>query len=551
VNELEQLQAENHALRARGDALEARVADMFLRNTAVKLLIDPEGCAADGSAPGAIVDANEAAASFYGFSRAELQHMNIMDLNQLPRELVQREMERARAEQRSCFEFKHRLRSGAVRDVQVYSGPCQVGERQLLFSIICDITERNKLAEQLAHAQRMEALGRLAGGVAHDFNNLLTTVEIISAIIGKRVERGQDVQGELAELGDLVTRGEGLTRQLLAFCRRQVMRTVLVDVAEVVAGMQQLLERLTDTRGARAHERIELHVDITTQPAPVVCDPSQIEQVVLNLALNGRDAMPSGGRLDLSVAHASVDDAQAQRLGVAAGAFVLLTVADEGVGIEPAQQRQVFEPFFTTKPTGQGTGLGLATAYGIVRQSGGAITLESAPGMGSTFSVWLPLACARSVGLSEPAPGQAPTPAVAAPRTGADDVQTILLADDDASIRRAIRLVLETAGYLVLDACDGQHGLELARAHRGGLDLLLTDVVMPRVGGRELARDVVRAHPHVRVLFMSGHVDSPAVGHGMLDVAGAFLAKPFTLEVLLAKVRAVLEAPSRHPSVPG
>jgi two-component system cell cycle sensor histidine kinase/response regulator CckA len=541
-------------LRARVAELEDTVADMFQRNTAVKLLIDPEG--------GAIVDANEAAAAFYGYSREELVRMTIKDLNQLPKELVQREMERAGSERRSYFEFKHRLRSGDVRDVQVYSGPCRVGGRRLLFSVICDITERNRLAEQLGHAQRMEALGRLAGGVAHDFNNLLMTVEIIAAIVGKRAERGQDVRAEVDELRDLVTRGEGLTGQLLAFCRRQVMRTVLVDLAELVAGMRQLLTRLVCTAAPSTRatasamvpvepgqgERpivLELDLDLADGPAHVIGDPSQLEQVVLNLALNGRDAMPQGGRLVIRVRHAAVAEAQAASLGVKPGGFVVLTVSDEGMGIEPALQRHVFEPFFTTKPTGQGTGLGLATAYGIVHQSGGAITLTSAPGAGSTFLVWLPDASEAASGVIGAAPG---TTSVRPAAPAAEE--TILVVDDEASIRRGVRQVLESAGYQVIEASDGREGLAVLREHHGPIDLLLTDVVMPRVGGRELARDVVRERPAVRVLFMSGYVDTPAVDHGMLDVAEWFLSKPFTADGLLAKVREVLNAPSRHPAPP-
>jgi two-component system cell cycle sensor histidine kinase/response regulator CckA len=534
--------------RRRALALEDTVADMFQRNSAVKLLIDPAG--------GSIVDASEAAAEFYGYSRDELVRMTIMDLNQLPNELVEREMERARSERRGYFEFKHRLRSGDVRDVQVYSGPCRVDGRQLLFSVICDISERNRLAEQLAHAQRMDALGRLAGGVAHDFNNLLTTVEIIAAIVGKRTERGQDVRAEVDELRDLVTRGEGLTRQLLAFCRRQVMRTVLVDLAEVVTGMERLLARLVctsppgggdDVPGtaapARSPRPVRLELDVSAGPAPVIGDPTQLEQVVLNLALNGRDAMPEGGRLAIRVEPQPVPAARAATLGVKPGDYVVLTVTDEGVGIEVAQQRHVFEPFFTTKPTGLGTGLGLATAYGIVHQSGGTITLASAPGQGSTFQVWLPRASAASHGLIAAPAGD---PALAQARAGGHE--TILLVEDEPSIRRGIRAVLEAAGYQVIEAADGAAGLSVARANRGAIALLLTDVVMPRVGGRELARDVVREQPEVRVLFMSGYVDSPVVDLGLLDVAEAFLAKPFTTETLLARVRKVLDAPSRHPT---
>jgi PAS domain S-box-containing protein len=535
-------------LRARVTELEATVADMFQRNTAVKLLIDPEG--------GHIVDANEAAAAFYGFSREELARMTIMDLNQLPNELVQREMERAGSERRSYFEFKHRLRSGELRDVQVYSGPCRVGERRLLFSVICDITERNRLADQLGHAQRMDALGRLAGGVAHDFNNLLMAVEIIAAVVGKRAERGQDVRAEVDELRDLVGRGEGLTRQLLAFCRRQVMRTVLVDLAEVVAGMQQLLTRLVCSAApagaapaSAAPARpvvldLDLDLGASAGAAHVIGDPSQLEQVVLNLALNGRDAMPEGGRLAIRVRHVVLAEPRATSLGLKPGGHVVLTVSDEGVGMEPAQLRHVFEPFFTTKPSGQGTGLGLATAYGIVHQSGGVIRVESTPGAGSSFEVWLPHASEAARGVIA-VPGAA-RPAVLVP----DAEETILVVDDEASIRRGVRQVLESAGYQVIEAHDGRDGLEVARAHRGPIDLVLTDVVMPRAGGRELARDVVRDRPTVRVLFMSGYVDSPAVDQGMLDVGEWFLAKPFTADGLLAKVVEVLNAPRRHPSPP-
>ncbi len=515
-------------LLAENAALRAQVDDMFTRNTAVKLIIDPDG--------GAIVDANPAAAAFYGWSQAELRQLTIMDLNQLPTELIQREMDRAREERRSYFEFKHRLRSGEVRDVQVYSGPCTIDGRRVLFSVICDITERNQLAEQLGHAQRMEALGRLAGGVAHDFNNLLTTVEILSGIIGKRAGRGQDVRSEVAELGDLVTRGEGLTRQLLAFCRRQVMRTVLVDLAEVLSGMEVLLARLIG-------DPVELRIDVAAKPVPVIGDPLQLEQVVLNLALNGRDAMPGGGRLVLAVSHAPVDEARAASMGVVAGSFVLLTVTDDGVGIDADKQRHIFEPFYTTKRIGEGTGLGLATAYGIVRQSGGAITLESVPGRGSTFRVWLPRAHESAAALAPPV--------VARGAEATGGAETILVAEDEPSIRRAIRQVLEDAGYHVLECSDGHHGLEVARAHGARIDLLLTDVVMPRAGGRELARELTRLRPELRVLYMSGHVDSPAVDQGMRDVAEAFLAKPFTGDLLLVKLREVLLAPSRHPAQDG
>jgi len=516
----ESVPGELDRLHRRVAALEEQVSGMFAANTAIKLIIDPDG--------GAIVAANPAAASFYGYPIEELTRLRITDLNQLPDELVQREMTRAQGGQRGAFEFIHRLKSGELRHVEVYSTPCPVEERKLLFSIIFDITERKRLAEELAQTQRMDALGRLAGGVAHDFNNLLTTVEMLRALIERKVSRGMSVESDLAELKGAVARGAAFTAQLLAFCRRQPVAPVLVDLSHVVGELEPIVRRI-------AAERVTLTI-FTPDSAPVVADRSQLEQVILNLAINATDAMPHGGALTVTVGGESLDPAAAARLGVTAGEMVVLRVEDTGVGIEPALHERIFEPFFTSKPSGRGTGLGLATVYGIARQSGGAVAVDSSPGEGAVFRVWLPRA------RVEPRP----LPLVRGVRAVVGGEETILVAEDEMTSRNAIVHLLEEVGYRVIAAGDGESALASAGAHDGPLHLLLSDVVMPIMGGPELARAILRERPEVRVLYMSGYVDSPIVDHGLLDASHCLLAKPFSLDELLQAVRQVLDSPARR-----
>jgi len=492
---------------------------MFTANRAVKLFIDPDN--------GAIVDANPAAAAFYGYSIEELVQLKITDLNQLPDELVRREMERARGERRTFFEFMHRLKSGEMRHVEVYTGPCRVSGRQLLFSIIVDISERKRLADELAQTQRMDALGRMAGGVAHDFNNLLTTIEMLRSLIERKLYRGHSVDSDLTELKNAVARGAAFTSQLLAFCRRQPIAPVLVDVAGVVRQLEPILHRL-------AAEHVQLAI-AAPDNAPVVADRSQLEQVILNLAINATDAMPHGGTLTMSVSEEVLAPPTAARLGIAPGKLVQLCVEDTGIGIAPELHERIFEPFFTGKPSGRGTGLGLATVYGIAKQSGGAVAVESAPGEGAVFRVWLPRARAEAV----------PLPLEGGISAASGGEETILVAEDEETSRNAIVRLLTEVGYRVLEAPDGQKALAAARAHTGPIHLLLSDVVMPVMGGLELARILLRERPHLRVLYMSGYVDSPIVDHGLLDASQRLLAKPFGLDDLLRAVRQVLDGLAR------
>jgi len=515
-----ELASENRALRRRVEELERRQEATFEATSAVKLVLDP--------ATGEIVDTNQAARDFYGYSREEFASLKITDLNRLPPELVLRELEAARAEQRSYFEFKHRLKSGVVRDVQVYSGPVQYGDRRLLHSIICDITVRTQLAEQLAHSQRMDALGRLAGGVAHDINNLLTALDMLSSLIRGDIAHGRAVDGHLTEIEALTQRGAALTQQLLAYCRRQIMEPSLLDLAVVIPGLENLLRRLLSAD-------IKLTVTIRDAPLLVVADATRVEQVFLNLVLNARDAMPTGGSIELAAQRLELSAAQRDALGVEWSSAVHVLVRDDGVGMDAETLRHAFDPFFTTKLPGEGTGLGLSTAFGIVEQSGGRMQVESNVGAGTTFEVYLPSAQGQSL-LPEPEE----------PGAGGAGNETLLLVDDDADVRGTLARVLEAHGYRVYQAEDSPTAMAQLQLHGAQIALIISDVVMPKESGPELIQRARARWPELRVLYISGFLEFPHVSLGLKGVGEPLLAKPFPASRLVSKVREVLDASARR-----
>src|SRR5213592_1044324 len=373
--------------------------------------------------------------------------------------------------------------------------------------------ERRRLEEQLAHSQRMEAVGRLAGGIAHDFNNVLTAVLGSIELLLLDEPPGRPHREELDIIRDAATRAKDLIRQLLAFSARQVLQPAAVDLNRLVRDVAKMLRRLIG-------EDIKLETLLAPELGAVRVDAGQMEQVLVNLAVNARDAMPEGGRLTIKTDN--VD---------AGGSQVLLHVSDSGVGMDEEVQAHMFEPFFTTKPRGKGSGLGLATVYGIVRQSGGHIAVDSAPGRGATFRIYLPRVEAPLD------PTDRPTP-VTAPAAGSE---TILLVEDEHLVRLLARKVLERAGYRVLVAAGGAEALDLAERYAGTIHLLLTDVVMPGMNGRELIRRLAPLRPDLRVLYMSGYADEAVAQHGVLDPGTAFLQKPFTPGGLADKVRGVLD----------
>lgn len=428
------------------------------------------------------------------------------------------------AARRPCQnEYRIRTRDGRWRWILDIAHGVYGSDGSLLAieGFVTDVDDRHRLEEQLAHATRLDGIGRLAGGVAHDFNNYLSVVVALSGLVRGQLPEGCPARADVDNIESASMKAAELTNQLLSFARKQVLRTVVLSVNEVVLEMDRLLRR---TLGA--------HIEFTTVLAPDLwlteVDRSQLEQVLLNLAVNARDAMAAGGKLVIETANASFDAArQPDHADVKAGEWVTIAVSDTGTGIPPEVQARLFEPFFTTKSTG--TGLGLATTYGAVKQAGGHIFVDSEVGRGTTFKVYLPRSVAQ--------PAKTTTLVRLRPTRG----ETILLVEDNASLRSVVQRHLHQLGYRVLAAADGAEALEIARAHAGEIHLLLTDVVMPQMGGRALAITLTKDRPTARVLYLSGYAES-SVTHGLPGPGAGLLPKPFTPEQLQAKLREVLDA---------
>ena len=385
-----------------------------------------------------------------------------------------------------------------------------------------DITDARLMEEQLRQSQKMDAVGRLAGGIAHDFNNLLAVIIGYSEMLRRRDPTGPQ-SGKIGEIETAAQRAAALTRQLLAFSRKQVLAPKVLDVGVILKDVGQMLRRLLE-------ENVRLTVSVEAGLECIQADPVQIEQVVMNLAVNARDAMPAGGELTLSARNVTVDATNpAPRAGIPHGSYVALAVKDVGCGMSEEVLSHMFEPFFTTKESGRGTGLGLATVYGIVKQTGGHIAVDSVRDGGSTFTVFLPAVAELAV---EPVPA----PPTVLPRGDA----TILLVEDEPSLRALTVEVLEEGGYRVLEAEDGTAALEVARAHPGDIDLVISDVIMPRMGGPALAKRLAVDRPGAKVLFVSGYTADTMARQGVLDEGVLLLLKPFTPEALLVKVADVL-----------
>jgi len=396
--------------------------------------------------------------------------------------------------------------------------------------LLKDIAERRQLEEQLRQSQKMDAVGRLAGGIAHDFNNLLTVIAGRAQMILARLRPEEPIHRDATLVRTTADRAAALTQQLLAFSRKQVLQPQVLDLNAVMTAMEPMLSRLIG-------EDIELAVVPTKGLDRVKADPGQIEQVIVNLVVNSRDAMPQGGRLTIETANVELDEAYARRhVAVPAGQYVMLAVSDNGVGMDESTCSRVFEPFFTTKEQGKGTGLGLATVYGIVKQSGGDIRLYSEVGAGTTFKIYLP----RIAELVAPA-DPAASPVIPVPRGD----ETVLLVEDEPEVRDLAREILEGGGYTVLQACDAQEAVFLAERHSGAIHLLLTDVIMPRQSGRALVERLQPLRPEMQVLYMSGYTNEAIVRHGVLDPDTLFIQKPFSPAGLGHKVRAAIDGASR------
>jgi two-component system cell cycle sensor histidine kinase/response regulator CckA len=401
-------------------------------------------------------------------------------------------------------------------------------------STVEDITERRrseealrKSEEQLRQWQKVEAIGRLAGGIAHDFNNLLMTIKGCSEILLQECDAQDPRREEAEEIQKAAERATSLTRQLLAFGRRQILQPQVLNLNKVVANMNKMLQRVIG-------EDIQLLTVLEPKLGPMKVDPGQIEQVIMNLAVNARDAMPRGGKLTIETANVLLDEDYAQRhVSVKPGSYVMLAVSDNGCGMDKETQSHLFEPFFTTKEKGKGTGLGLSTVYGIVKQSGGNIWAYSEVGQGTTFKIYLPMVIQAVKEKYEP---------VERRRISTRGKETILVVEDEKAVRKMIRKTLQNKGYTVLEAQHGQEALDVCEHYSGPIHLMVTDVVMPQMSGKELAEKLAPSRREMQVLYMSGYPDNSIVQHGVLESGTEFLQKPFTLNTLEAKVRKLLDA---------
>lgn len=477
---------------------------------------------------GTIVSWNVGAESIYGYSASEAlgQPRSVLLPPGQPDELPGVIETLKRKGKIQLYEGVHVRKDGQRIDVSMMFSPVKDGSEKIVgaAAIVRDITERKVLEAQLRQSQKMESVGRLSGGIAHDFNNLLGVILGYGGILEERVDAGNDLHKCVQEIKKAGQRAAGLTRQLLAFSRQQVLEPKVLNLNTVVSDISKMLLRLIG-------EDVELSTILQTDLGRVKADQGQIEQVIMNLAVNARDAMPGGGKLVIETANVAVDESPARyEVPLAPGEYVMLRMTDNGAGIDKDTQNHIFEPFFTTKEKDKGTGLGLSVVYGVVKQSGGHIDVSSEVGKGTTFRIYLPLIRDAVSRERQKAPAQT-----------LKGSETVLLVEDEDSLRVLTRGLLVQSGYEVLDANNGAKALELATKHEGGIHLLLTDVVLPGMSGAALANEITRRSPDVKVLFMSGYTANVVAAQGVLEGGTFLLQKPFEPEALRRKVRDVLD----------
>jgi len=426
------------------------------------------------------------------------------------------------------FEWKHKRVDGEEFYSTVLLASMKLYGKKILQATVRDITEHKKLETQLLQAQKMEAIGKLAGGVAHDFNNILTTIIGNAELALMDVIKDESLRTGIEEIKKAGKRAASLTRQLLAFSRKQIIQPKILNINELLTDIEKMLGRL-----------IGEDIELLTIPEPalwqVKIDPGQIEQVIINLAVNARDAMPKGGKLTIETDNADLNENYFREHGIEgekSGHYVVLAVSDTGSGMDKKTQEHIFEPFFTTKEVGKGTGMGLSTIYGIIKQNNGFVWVYSEPGQGATFKVYLP-EVKKDADLEKKE------------QTHVDDLsgsETVLIVEDNDSLRNFAQKILHIYGYRTLNAENGEDALMVCKEHDGRIDLMITDVVMPKIGGREAAKRLQPLYPQMKVIYMSGYTDNAIVHHGVLEPGLNFLEKPFTPEGLARKVREVLDA---------
>jgi PAS domain S-box-containing protein len=479
------------------------------------------------SLEGRFLDVNPALIMMLGYSTAEevLLLDPEKDIFANPDEHTHLIEEFRRTGRLDGIEVKWKRKHGSAITVRVSGRAVSSADEpaDVLEAIAEDVTDRRALEDQFRQAQKMEAVGRLAGGVAHDFNNLLMVISGYAEVILSNLDFDHPLREKATAIQQASDRATTLTRQLLAFSRKQLLELKVVDVNAIVADMERLLRPLIG-------ENVELVAKLAPQAGYVRADAGQLEQVLMNLVVNAKDAMPAGGRLTIQTQNLALDEGHRPgQTFIHPGQYVMLSVSDTGTGMDKETQSRIFEPFFTTKEKGKGTGLGLSTVYGIVKQSGGYVIVQSELGHGTSFHIYLPQVEGTSEKHAAPVAG-----------TPAGGTETVLLVEDEESVRQLVRDTLEVKGYKVVEAENGEAGLAAATGHKGKIDLVITDVVMPGVGGREMVERISATRPEAKVLYLSGYTEDAILSEGSIQSGTAFLQKPFTLQNLSKKVREVL-----------
>lgn len=496
---------------------EEKFRNLFYNHSAVKLIIDPETLD--------IYEANKAASEFYGWPIEKLESMKITEINDINENEVRKNITKVVKGSKNNFQLRHFKANGDMVDVEVFSSHVQIGGKVYIHSIIHDITEQKRLENQLRQSQKMESIGRLAGGIAHDYNNILTVILNYCELALMELDPSSELAGYIKEIKKAGERSNEITSQLLAFARKQSSNPKVLDLNNSIDEMISMLQRLIG-------ESIELIWLPDSGVCPVKMDPSQLHQILPNLCINARDAIGDSGKITIETNCVSIDESYAKtNPGFLPGEFAMLAVSDNGCGMDKSTVENIFEPFFTTKGAGEGTGLGLSTVYGIVKQNGGFVNVYSEIGEGTTFKIYLKCESGM-VEKTEEIQKAAPSESKG---------ETVLIVEDEEAILKIAEKMLETLGYNLLTSNNPLEALQIAEEYSGDIDIVVTDVVMPDMDGKKMSDKITKLHPSAKVLFMSGYTSNVIGQHGLFEDNVNFIQKPFKMNDLEMKIREILD----------